>query len=333
MRTLKIHFLLRTLTSFVCLFLLIACSKSSTPASSSSASMNSPTDEVTSEQGPPDMSGMTAPTIDFDVQLAKGDQGDQNNQGGQDDQANHQGGQNNQAHQGNGQNSQNGQSSQSPNNAEVIKVAQLNTNQKKLRVFLPLSSLTLPGAGRFTPRINADRVNEKIARKTSYVKYVNHYDKNKRKTLPAIELDLKGLQGSNHFDVPRDQLPNGDVFPSYIDGEEPIAVIQLTSEPIREQNFFLYISSNQLALFIPSFFRLKCLIICVDYELDLYNATSGSVTGNIALVYGKTGNKEDKGGFLLTVALPRRMASEMEKIFAWVEVVEQEESGNNGIME
>ena len=146
------------------------------------------------------------------------------------------------------------------------------------------------------------------------------------KTFPAIELDLDALKKAHHFDIPRNQLPNGDPFPGYIDGEDPVAVIQLDFEgldfqkkDIREQNFYLYLSSGQLALFIPSFYRLKCHLVCLDLEWQFYNSNDGSVAGVVSLIYAKSGNPKDKGGLLLTAVFPREMSYELEKILTWVD--------------
>ena len=166
-------------------------------------------------------------------------------------------------------------------------------------------------------------INKKIAEKTSYasyIKYVNH-SSGSGKTIPGIELDLDALKKAHHFDIPRNQLPNGDPFPGYVDGEDPVAVIQLDfqKKDIREQNFYLYLSSGQLALFIPSFHRLKCRLICVDGEWQFYNSSDGSVAGVVSLIYAKSGNPGDKGGLLLTAAFPRQMSYELEKILTWVD--------------
>ena len=135
-------------------------------------------------------------------------------------------------------------------------------------------------------------------------------------------MNLEGLKEQQHFDISPNQLPNGDEFPSYIDGENPIATFQITSNPHAEQNFYIYLSVNQIAIFLPSPYRLKCTIVCVDFQSDLYNLSNGSINGYINLIYANSFNADDKGGILLTLGLPRRMAREIDRILAYQEYQE-----------
>ena len=171
-RDLKMRFILVAIISFFWgLFLLVGCGEKTKSSESSGLSLSATGEnsgDLTPPQGPPrDMSGASEPVIDFDVQLGRGTKGGQNSQSGQGGQSS-QGGQSGQDGQG-GQGGQGGQSGQDPQN--TANLAQLNVQNKKLRIFLPYKTLLLPKLGIFKQSLKVKlhfdeaSINKKIAKK------------------------------------------------------------------------------------------------------------------------------------------------------------------------